>query len=79
MIGNSDGTDRSMIRSGICVDIILKQDQRTGKKTRGVVGEILTKSSFHPHGIKVRLRDGKVGRVCGIITKNEPGITELSG
>jgi uncharacterized repeat protein (TIGR03833 family) len=45
----------------------LKQDQPSGRKTRGIVGEILTNSSFHPHGIKVRLRDGKVGRVGGIV------------
>ena len=67
MAGNADGRNRGMIRSGLCVDIVLKQDQRSGKTTRGVVHEILTNSSFHPHGIKVRLRDGKVGRVCGIV------------
>ena len=57
-----------MIRSGLCVDIVMKQDQRSGRKTRGIVKEILTNSSFHPHGIKVRLSDGKVGRVAGIIS-----------
>jgi uncharacterized repeat protein (TIGR03833 family) len=62
-----DGKSRGSIHSGLCVDIIQKQDQRSGKKTRGVVSEILTGSSFHPHGIKVRLKDGKVGRVCTII------------
>ncbi len=49
------------------VDVILKKDQRTGKKTRGKVKELLTNSSFHPHGIKVRLEDGQVGRVAEVI------------
>jgi len=62
----TNGTKRKHIRPGLSVDIILKQDQRTGKKTRGVVREILTGSSFHPHGIKVRLVSGQVGRVCCI-------------
>lgn len=61
-----DGTKRQYIKPGLSVDIVLKQDQRTGKKTRGVVREILTGSSFHPHGIKVRLVSGQVGRVCCI-------------
>lgn len=61
-----DGTKRQYIKPGLNVDIILKQDQRTGKKTRGIVREILTGSSFHPHGIKVRLTSGQVGRVCFI-------------
>jgi uncharacterized repeat protein (TIGR03833 family) len=60
-------TNRSAIKPGIIVDIILKADQRTGKRTRGIVQEILTNSAFHPHGIKVRLKDGQVGRVAGII------------
>jgi len=51
----------------MAVDVVLKRDQRTGKRTRGVVAELLTNSSFHPHGIKVRLRDGQVGRVQAII------------
>ncbi len=58
-----DGRIRQDIRSGIEVSIVLKQDQRTGKLTRGVVKDILTKSVSHPHGIKVRLVDGQVGRV----------------
>lgn len=70
MTGIIDGKNRGAIKSGICVDIVQKQDQRNGKKTRGVVHEILTNSSFHPHGIKVRLKDGKVGRVCGIIKED---------
>ncbi len=49
------------------VDIVLKSDQRTGRRTRGVVKEILTNSAQHPHGIKVRLQDGRVGRVQEII------------
>lgn len=56
------------ISKGLEVDIVLKADQRTGKLTRGVVKDILTKSSFHPHGIKVRLEDGSVGRVQHIIS-----------
>ena len=59
----TDGRNRKDIGLGIEVSIVLKQDQRTGKLTRGVVKEILTKSAFHPHGIKVRLADGQVGRV----------------
>lgn len=57
------GTKRSEIHPGDTVDIVLKQDQSSGKLTRGVVKELLTRSSSHPHGIKVRLTDGKVGRV----------------
>ena len=59
----SDGQNRKDIRPGIAVSIVLKQDQRTGKLTRGIVKDILTKSPNHPHGIKVRLMDGQVGRV----------------
>ncbi len=58
-----DGTKRSDIKSGINVKIVLKQDQRTGKLTEGVVQDILTKSSSHTHGIKVRLTSGQIGRV----------------
>lgn len=58
-----DGRIRKNIRPGIKVSIVLKQDQRTGKLTRGVVRDILTRSASHPHGIKVRLVDGQVGRV----------------
>jgi uncharacterized repeat protein (TIGR03833 family) len=54
---------RSQIKVGIHVKIVLKQDQRSGKLTEGTVKEILTNSPTHPHGIKVRLMDGKVGRV----------------
>ena len=58
-----DGRQRKNIRSGIRVAIVLKQDQDTGKLTDGVVRDILTTSATHPHGIKVRLMSGEVGRV----------------
>jgi uncharacterized repeat protein (TIGR03833 family) len=61
------GQQRSNIRAGLNVNVILKEDQRSGKKTQGVVKDILTKSSFHPHGIKVRLESGQVGRVIDIL------------
>jgi uncharacterized repeat protein (TIGR03833 family) len=54
---------RSDIRPGQTVHIVLKQDQRTGRLTQGIVKEILTNSPGHPHGIKVRLQNGQVGRV----------------
>jgi uncharacterized repeat protein (TIGR03833 family) len=62
-----DGRKRSEIRPGLEVDIVLKADQRTGRLTRGIVSELLTKSPTHPHGIKVRLTDGQVGRVQTIV------------
>lgn len=58
-----NGQNRSDIKVGANVSIVLKNDQRTGKLTEGVVARLLTKSSFHPHGIKVQLEDGQVGRV----------------
>jgi uncharacterized repeat protein (TIGR03833 family) len=58
-----EGTKRINIKIGIHVSIVLKQDQRSGNLTEGVVANILTKSPNHPHGIKVRLEDGSVGRV----------------
>ncbi|UAL48115.1 YwbE family protein [Sutcliffiella horikoshii] len=58
-----NGQKRSDITIGQSVKIVLKQDQRTGKLTSGTVKDILTKSPNHPHGIKVRLQDGQVGRV----------------
>ena len=61
------GTKRSNIKLGLHVRIVLKQDQRTGKLTDGIVKDILTKSSTHPHGIKVRLQSGQVGRVKEIL------------
>ncbi|NDY73052.1 YwbE family protein [Desulfobacter hydrogenophilus] len=57
------GQNRTQIKTGQTVSIVLKKDQRTGVLTQGVVKNILTKSSFHPHGIKVRLKNGLVGRV----------------
>lgn len=62
-----DGRKRGDIKSGIEVRIVLKKDQRSGKLTGGVVKDILTKSSSHTHGIKVRLVDGQVGRVKEIL------------
>jgi uncharacterized repeat protein (TIGR03833 family) len=59
----TDPTQRKNIQPGIEVQIVLKADQRSGKLTAGVVKDILTNSSFHPHGIKVRLTSGHVGRV----------------
>jgi len=61
-----NGQNRSDIYPGLEVDIILKKDQRSGKKTRGFVKDLLTSSSFHSRGIKVRLEDGQVGRVIEI-------------
>ncbi|WP_257349888.1 YwbE family protein [Pseudalkalibacillus decolorationis] len=63
-----NGQNRKDIKPGIEVNIVLKKDQRTGTKTKGTVKDILTKSSFHPHGIKVRLEDGQVGRVQDILS-----------
>jgi len=61
--------ERKNIRAGLRVAIVLKQDQRTGKQTAGVVKDLLTNSNFHPHGIKVRLTDGQVGRVQEILAE----------
>mgnify|MGYP001150921655 FL=1 len=58
-----DGTRRSDIKLGSRVKVVQKQDQRSGKLTEGIVREILTNSATHPHGIKVRLASGVVGRV----------------
>ena len=58
-----NGTNRVNIKKGSRVSIVLKTDQQSGKLTEGMVKDILTKSSVHPHGIKVRLEDGQVGRV----------------
>ena len=65
--GMEPNQQRSQIKSGNRVRIVLKQDQRSGKLTEGVVKDILTNSPTHPHGIKVRLTDGKVGRVQSVI------------
>jgi uncharacterized repeat protein (TIGR03833 family) len=63
-----DGKNRRDIVPGAEVDIVLKKDQRTGKLTRGFVKDLLTRSARHPHGIKVRLTDGQVGRVKEILS-----------
>ena len=63
-----DGKSRRDIVPGAEVDIVLKKDQRTGKLTRGFVKDLLTRSARHPHGIKVRLTDGQVGRVKKILS-----------
>jgi len=62
-----DGTVRRNLRPGMRVNIVLKKDQRTGALTEGVIRQLLTKSPNHPHGIKVRLEDGQVGRVKEIL------------
>jgi uncharacterized repeat protein (TIGR03833 family) len=62
-----NGVKRGEVKPGVRVRIVLKMDQRSGALTEGVVKEILTRSSKHPHGIKVRLTDGKVGRVKEIL------------
>ena len=62
-----NGQNRSDIYPGLEVDIILKKDQRSGKRTRGIVKDLLTSSSYHSRGIKVRLEDGQIGRVIEII------------
>jgi uncharacterized repeat protein (TIGR03833 family) len=62
-----NGTKRTNIKPGLHVRIVLKQDQATGKLTEGIVKDILTKSPTHPHGIKVRLASGEIGRVKEIL------------
>ena len=65
-----NGRERKNIKAGLKVAIVLKEDQRTGKRTVGIVKDLLTNSPNHPHGIKVRLIDGKVGRVQEIIEQD---------
>lgn len=67
MMRSRNGQYRKDIAPGLEVEIVLKKDQRTGKTTRGIVKDILTNSAHHPHGIKVRLQDGQIGRVQTII------------
>ncbi len=62
-----NGINRITIKQGLQVSVVLKKDQQSGKLTKGIVKDILTKSSAHPRGIKVRLESGQVGRVTGII------------
>ena len=64
-----NGQIRAHIKPGMTVLIVLKQDQPTGKLTRGIVKDILTSSATHPHGIKVRLTDGQVGRVKEVVAE----------
>ncbi len=66
-----DGTRRSSLHPGMAVLIVLKQDQASGKLTQGIIKDILTRSSTHPHGIKVRLESGQVGRVKEILDGND--------
>lgn len=61
------GTERSKIRQGMKVKVVQKQDQATGRLTEGIVRDLLTKSPTHPHGIKVRLESGIVGRVKELV------------
>jgi len=64
-----NGQNRKDIFPGLLVNVVKKEDQRNGTLTEGIVQSLLTKSSFHPHGIKVRLEDGTVGRVQEIVEK----------
>jgi uncharacterized repeat protein (TIGR03833 family) len=64
-----NGTNRTDVKIGINVKVVLKEDQRTGKLTEGIVNDILTKSPKHPHGIKVRLESGEVGRIKEIMNE----------
>ena len=66
------GELRKDIHSGLEVEIVQKADQRTGRRTRGIVRDILTSSPRHPHGIKVRLQTGEVGRVKEIFESKKP-------
>ncbi len=66
-MSKNNGKNRKDVKIGSEVYIVLKKDQRTGKKSKGIVKDLLTRSSYHPHGIKVRLEDGRVGRVQEII------------
>ena len=66
-IMGKDGRIRSDVIRGVEVLIVLKRDQRTGRLTRGIVKDILTRSGKHPRGIKVRLEDGRIGRVQKIL------------
>lgn len=63
--------ERKNIKPGLRVAIVLKQDQRTGKETVGTIKDLLTNSNFHPHGIKVRLTNGQVGRVQRILSDED--------
>ncbi len=75
-----NGQNRKDIRAGQRVEIVLKKDQRTGNRTVGVVKDVLTSAAYHSRGIKVRLDDGRIGRVQEILPDQhcEPGSTSLS-
>ncbi len=62
-----DGRQRDAVRPGLRVAIVQKQDQRTGRTVEGVVAAVLTRSASHPHGVKVRLVDGRIGRVKAVL------------
>jgi uncharacterized repeat protein (TIGR03833 family) len=64
------GQNRDDIYPGLEVDIILKKDQRTNKRTRGIVKDLLTSAPYHSRGIKVRLEDGQIGRVVNIVLED---------
>ncbi|MCB0685170.1 MAG: YwbE family protein [Saprospiraceae bacterium] len=66
-----DGTKRQNVKIGQLVEIVQKQDQRSGELTEGLVRRILTKSSHHPHGIKVQLDTGEVGRIRNIFPEDD--------
>jgi len=65
-----NGQNRADIHPGLLVDIILKKDQRTNKRTRGIVKDLLTSAPYHSRGIKVRLEDGQIGRVIEIVEED---------
>ena len=69
-----NGQQRKNIRTGVRVEIVLKKDQRSGKRTVGVVKDILTSSAFHSRGIKVRLEDGQIGRVQTVLSDEAPTV-----
>ena len=69
------GRYRKDVRPGVRVEIVLKKDQRSGKRTVGVVKDILTSSAFHSRGIKVRLEDGQIGRVQTVLSDEAPVVT----
>ena len=68
-----NGQNRADVKVGAWVQVVRKADQPTGRLTEGVVMRLLTRSSFHPHGIKVMLEDGRVGRVKEILHDKTPG------
>jgi len=71
MANHLDGKKRNNIKTGLLVEIVQKHHQRTGELTEGFVNRILTNSSTHPHGIKVKLSTGEVGRVQNILDEEE--------